>query len=510
MPSLRRGRLALAAMLLLALSGCSLVDTLTGVDRSTPTGERVEAQYERYFEQVLEWRPCGEGAQCATAIAPLDWDSPSADTDIELALSRHKATGGSPQGSLFFNPGGPGASGADYVRDAPAQVVSADVRADFDLIGWDPRGVGSSSSVTCYTDPQDFDEFLFGIPDAERGTPEFEAETEAAAIDFAQACAENSGPVLQFVDTVSTVRDLDLLRALVGDERLNYLGYSYGTEIGARYADRFPDKVGRLVLDGVSDPSQSLFDVVLSQTKGFDRALRAYLGSCTSADCPFTGRPDADIASIAELYARLDAQPLPNADGRLLDAAVLDTAIASALYDEQYWPILSTAFSEVLEGEASTAFMLADAYYGRENGRYLDRFYESFIAISCLDYPVERDPAVLAEQNAQLRAITPLVVGLSDRPDPLCGNWRFPPRPDVRPMSAPDAAPILVVGTAGDPATPYESAVSVAEQLESAVLVSYNGTDHIAYDEGDPCVNSVVDAYLLGGAVPDGDPRCGF
>jgi len=239
------------------------------------------------------------------------------------------------------------------------------------------------------------------------------------------------------------------------------------------------------------------------------RAPAPHRPRCPEQGCPFTGDADADIQSIDRLFQRLDESPLPHDDGRLLGSGALDTAISMALYDEQYWPILSQAFEEVLAGETRTTFALADAYFRREDGQYKGHFFDAFLAITCIDYPAETDPAALQRQVDQLAEITPLE---SDIPvaDPVCSNWPYPPRDNVGPVEGEGADPILVIGTAGDPATPYESAVEVAEQLESGVLISYNGDDHIAYDEGDPCVNTPVDDYFLTGEVPSEDPKCGF
>jgi pimeloyl-ACP methyl ester carboxylesterase len=508
---LRRVAVAAAIATSVLLSGCStsIFDFLAPTETSKPTGEDVPADLQPYFEQAIVWRPCENKALCATVKAPLDWANPSADTDINLALSRHKAIDGNPQGTLFFNPGGPGASGADYVKGFPEGVVSKDVRRSFDLVGWDPRGVGSSSSVTCYTDPRDFDQFLFGIPEGEVGSPEWIADVEAAGADFARACEENTGELLEFIDTVSTVRDLDMLRALVGDERLNYFGMSYGTHIGAKFADLFPEKVGRMVLDAVVNPEDTMFEVVRGQKEGFDRALRNYLEACPAEGCPFTGDGDADIAKIADLFDRLDERPLPHSDGRMLSSSVLQTAINSALYEESYWPYLTEAFLEVEAGKTEMAFILADSYLHRVDGAYQDRFIESFYAIDCMDYPTETDLTVLKNQNEVLAKISPLADGVPI-PDPVCSNWPYPPKDDLGPVRGAGAPPILVIGTVGDPATPYESAVAVAEQLESGVLISFDGEDHIAYDELDPCVNTTVDDYFLTGDVPAADLKCGF
>ena len=192
-----------------------------------------------YYDQVLVWEECGGGAECTTAIAPMNWDDPSEGPDIELALTRHAANG-QKQGSLFVNPGGPGGSGYDFIHDSVDFAVSSRVQNNFDVIGWDPRGVGRSTPVTCFDDAG-LDDYLWGLPSADADTDPagWTAEVTASAVEFGQSCLENTGPVLQYVDTISTVRDLDMLRAIVGDEKLNYLGYSYGTSIGTRYIDRF-------------------------------------------------------------------------------------------------------------------------------------------------------------------------------------------------------------------------------------------------------------------------------
>ena len=505
---MNRRRAALVSLVLvpaLLLSGCVpswLQGIIDGGTVSSPTGEEVAENLRPYYSQVLTWTGCGGGAECATATAPLDWENPGEGDDIELALVRHPATGQA-QGSLFINPGGPGASGFDFVRDSVDFAVSTDLQREFDIVGWDPRGVGRSSAVTCYTDPADLDQLIFGIPESAFGTPEWEAEVTASAIAFAEACAANTGPLLQFVDTGSTVRDLDMMRAIVGDAQLNYFGYSYGTDIGALYADRFPDKVGRFVLDGATDPTTTTFDVVLAQSEGFELALRAYLRVCADLGaCPFPGTLEESLTLIRDLYRQLDANPIEAADGRFFDGAVLDIAIATALYDEGSWSLLSQMFTELRTGVVETGFLLADFYYGRENGEYVDNSLEAFIAIYCLDYPVETDRAVIAEQNQQILSVAPTTGKPSPLGDVLCANWPYRFDGELSPVSGTGAAPILIVGTTGDPATPFQWAEALAEQLESGVLLTWVGEGHIAYDEGDPCINDIVDKYFITGAVP--------
>lgn len=504
-----------AAALPLLLSGCLNFPfgfpLSTPGTQSQPTGEQVEPGLEPYYSQVLTWRSCGSGAQCATAIAPMNWDDPAAG-DIELALTRHPAQGAK-IGSLFINPGGPGASGFDFVHDDVDYTVGPELRKRFDIVGWDPRGVGRSTPVTCVGDAE-LDEFIFGIPDAPVDSPDWVTEVTESSIAFGQACLQNTGPALQFVDTLSTVRDLDMMRAVLGDEQLHYLGYSYGSDIGAYYIDTFPEKVGRVVLDGATDPSIPLFEVALTQTAGFQRALENYLDACHDlfgADCPFSGEKAADLATIRALYDRYDAHPVAHDDGRMMDAGVIDVAMSMALYSQDSWFFLNDLFDEAELGLTDTAFFLADFYYSRgADGRYLDNSLEAFIAIYCVDYPVETDPAVLAAQQEQLRAASPTTYReLPPIGDVTCANWPYQYGGDgIGTVSGEGAAPVLIISTTGDPATPYEWGVALAGQLSNAQLITYNGEGHTAYNKSNSCVQNAVDDYFTAGTVPATDPNC--
>ena len=503
---------ALLSLPILLLSGCFFGAGPTPTSTSTPTAEAVAAELAPYYEQVLVWTDCGDGAQCATAIAPMDWVNPTTETDITLALARHTASG-TAQGSLFVNPGGPGASGYDLIHDDVDFAVGSNLQQNFDVIGWDPRGVGRSTPVTCYDDAG-LDEFIFGLPTAApEGSPQWLDEVTTTAADFGQACLANTGPVLQFIYTQSTVRDLDMLRAIVGDTTLNYLGYSYGSDIGSSYIERFPTKVGRIVLDGATDSSLSVFQVGLVQSKGFQLALENYLAACPEmfGDCPFTDGVPAALATIRELYDRYDATPLAAPDGRMMDAGVIDIAMSAALYSQDSWEFLNDLFSEAQVGVTNTAFFLADFYYGRDtDGTYLDNSFEAFLAIYCVDYPVETDDAVLAEQQLELQAASPTTY----RPSPpvgdlTCINWPYqytgPPITELTGAGAPD---VLIVSTTGDPATPYEWGVALSQQLESAHLVTFDGEGHTAYNKGNDCIDSTVEDYLVSGVVPSSDPLC--
>lgn len=514
-PVFRARRLALvvpAVVLTLLLSGC--VNVLAGLlgDRSEPSNETVSAELSRYYKQVLTWVDCGDGAQCATAIAPMDWSNPSRETDISLALARHAATGES-MGSLFVNPGGPGASGFDFIHDSVDFAVSANLRENYDVIGWDPRGVGRSTPVTCFDD-EGLDDFIFEIPSATSGSDEWLTEVTDIAVGFGEACFENTGPVLQFIDTQSTVHDLDMLRAVVGDSKLQYLGYSYGSDIGSYYIENFPQNVGRIVLDGATDSSISVFEVGLVQSAGFQRALENYLAACPEmfSDCPFTDGVDEALVTIREIYDRFDASPIAGRDGRMMDAGVIDIAMSMALYSQESWTFLNDLFSEVQVGETYTAFFLADYYYSRDlDGTYADNSLEAFIAIYCVDYPVETDPAVLVEQQKLLQQASPATY--RDYPptgDLTCINWPYKYiGPEITALTGEGAPPVLIISTTGDPATPYEWGVALSTQLQSAQLITYNGEGHTAYNGGVACVDDAVDNYFVSGIVPDADPNCG-
>ncbi|MGO1539453.1 MAG: alpha/beta hydrolase [Leucobacter sp.] len=464
---------------------------------------------EAFGDQQPEWRDCGDGQLCADVHAPIDWEDPAGER-LSLHMVKLPATGGDPLGTLFVNPGGPGASGASYVVNT-AGSVTEEVRERYDVIGWDPRGVGNSTPVQCL-DAAGMDEYLFGdaagLAELERGSAEWIAAAEEESAMFGEACAEHTGPALEHVDTHSTVQDLDMLRSIVGDEHLNYLGYSYGTFIGAHYADTYPESVGRLVLDGAIDPQTTEFEVVREQTRGFEAALRTYVEDCLSRnECPLTGTVDRAMQQIGGLLDRVDEHPLTASDGRELGSGTLLTAIITPLYSQSSWPALDSLFETVANGNADTALQLADFYYSREDGQYSDNSTEAFIAINCLDYPNSIDVDRMRAEAQELAEVAPTIGRFQGYGDVGCAGWPYPAAEVRGPVEGAGAAPILVVGTTGDPATPYRWAESLSEQLESATLVTFQGEGHTAYGKND-CINNAVDAYLLEGEVPASDPMC--
>jgi pimeloyl-ACP methyl ester carboxylesterase len=507
----RRTRMALLALsvgLALTLSGCVTAFFPAPQATSTPTGEKVAENLRPFYAQQLIWEPCNDGMQCTTATAPMDWENPE-DGDIELALVRQQADG-DPIGSLLVNPGGPGVSGVDFIADSVDYATDARLQKNFDIVGFDPRGVNLSTPVSCF-DPAEKDEYLYGVAGGERGSDVWIADVTASAQKFGAACAENTGDLLEFVDTVSAARDLDLLRAVLGDEKLNYLGYSYGTFLGATYAELYPEKTGRLVLDGAIDPSSSISEVNETQAKGFESALTAYLDDCIgSRDCPFAGSTESALSTIGDLMASVGQTPIRNADGRMLGSSSLLTAIIHPLYSpEQGWPLLSEMFADVMNGNAEYAFSFADAYNHRqEDGTYADNISEAFSAYNCRDYTYDDDPERMAAEAAHLAEVAPVMGPYFGYGHIGCSNWPYrdgAPRDEIH---AEGAAPILVVGTTNDPATPYVWAEALAQQLESGVLVTYEGEGHTGYNKGSDCVNDAVDDYLIDGTVPGSDPRC--
>jgi pimeloyl-ACP methyl ester carboxylesterase len=457
----------------------------------------------RFYDQKVKWTNCGD-ADCATIVAPLDYADPEGPT-IDLAITRVKATGDK-IGSLFVNPGGPGGSAVDYAKAADF-VVSPKVREYFDIVGLDPRGVAFSDPVECLTDAQ-LDEL--GAAD---GTPDSAAE-EQQIVDLSalpgQGCAATSDPRYAHVGTVDAARDLDLARALVKDETLTYLGKSYGTMLGATYAELFPDRVGRLVLDGVLPASLDLVEVTKGQADAFEVAVRDFARDClTHSDCPLTGTTDEAVAQLQDWLASLDADPIPGRDRDLNEPLAAYSVLANLYFPSYDYPRLRSALAAAIERDDPTGmFEILDARISRgPDGRYLDNSTEAFYAVTCLDRPYEGtvdDVRALAEEwKGSAPTFGPaLAWGLL-----TCKDWPASTETVTRTV-AEGSNPILVVSTRKDPATPYQWGTLLADELDNATLVTYEGVGHTAYREGSDCVDDAVDRYLLKGTVPEKDLVC--
>ncbi|TVL92180.1 alpha/beta hydrolase [Streptomyces sp. SAJ15] len=513
---LRSNGTVLAAVALLTaavasgLTGCSGDESDSRSGRPPSADEGRPAALKRYYEQKPSWRECGvPGFQCATLRAPLDYDHPDPAEDLRLAVARKKATGpGERIGSLLVNPGGPGGSAIGYLEGYAGIGYPAPVRARYDMVAMDPRGVARSEPVRCLTDKE-----MDAYTQTDQ-TPDDASEVAgltAAYKKFAAGCEKRSGEVLGHVSTVEAARDMDLLRAALGDKRLNYVGASYGTFLGATYAELYPDRVGRLVLDGAMDPTLSAERTNRDQTGGFETAFTAFAEDCVDRDdCPLgTRSPDDAAKRLGALFARLDRDPVPTGDDRReLGEALATTGVIAAMYDEGSWQQLRAALRSAMAGDGGPLLRLADLYYEREDGKYANLMYAN-PAVNCLDLPPAfRTPEDVKAALPAFRKTSPTFGEGLAWASLNCAYWPVPATGKPHRIEARGAAPILVVGTTRDPATPYVWAQSLATQLSSATLLTYDGDGHTAYGRGSDCVDNAVNAYLLDGTPPADAKRC--
>lgn len=496
----------LTAVLLLAACGAppKVQTALEDVGKSDSSAtEGAPKGYEEYYGQSPEWTECGEGFQCATVSAPLSWHDSGAGS-MEIALKRIPATG-QKVGSLLVNPGGPGGSGVDFVSNPGSFGQS--LRSSFDIVGFDPRGVGQSTPVTCYDDAGK-DEFLStDYP----YTPEGLADRQDAVRDWGQACAENTGPLLGNVDTESAARDMDMLRGALGDDKLNYLGFSYGTQLGATYAGLFPDRAGRLVLDGAVDTTLSSDEAGLQQAKGFESALRAYVTDCQAgSDCPLTGDVNTGLKQVQALVEDAEPHPVPTSSGRGVTKKLAFYGVAVTMYDEASWSFLTQALQEVLrEGTGDQLLYLADVYNDRnEDGTFGSNSEEAFRAINCADARAEDDLDKMRQLADRIKEAAPTLGESFGYSGIECTDWPYPVAEQEADPAAKGAPPIVVIGTTNDPATPYVWAESLAETLSSGVLVTYEGEGHTAYGRSNTCIADAVEGYLVEGTVPEDGLTC--
>ncbi|MFF3748481.1 alpha/beta hydrolase [Streptomyces kronopolitis] len=522
---LRTSAAALAATALL-ISGCS--SGSSSPDGETSAGGNTEAGAQRpaagstleplasstpgnlrpYYDQKLTWRPCGvSGFECATMKAPLDYAKPGAGNDLKLAVARKKSTGpGRRIGSLLVNPGGPGASAIDYLQQYAPQPAA--VRARYDMVAMDPRGVARSAPVECLSNKQ-----MDRYTEVDQ-TPDTAAETTklvSAYRAFAKGCEAHSGKLLPHVSTVETSRDMDVLRAILGDPKLNYVGASYGTLIGATYAGLYPSRVGRMVLDGAMDPELDSRATNLEQTAGFNTAFTSFAADCIKQkDCPLGTKSTADAGrQLSALFKKLDAHPAATGQERKLTESLATTGVIAAMYDQRAWPVLREYLAQAKAGDGRGLLTLSDSYYERDpNGTYSNQMYAN-PAVNCLDLaPAFRDPAQARAAVPAFRKASP-VFGETFAWSALnCAYWPVKPTGTAHRIEAKGAAPILVVGTTRDPATPYIWAKALAAQLSSATLLTYEGDGHTAYGRGSDCIDTAINTYLLDGTVPPKGKRC--
>ena len=478
---------------------------------------------ESFYSQKVEWYDCvatagveksadRTGFQCAKVKVPLDYSQPDGQT-IEIAMKKHPATGSARQGTLFMNPGGPGGSGVDDIGGMPTSTF-AGVQSAYDIIGFDPRGIGSSTAITCSSDAEA--KAMEGVSPVDGAGAPVAFEQRAAVISeqvkqFEASCAANTKPaeLLDHVDTVSVARDLDVLRALSGDQKLNYAGFSYGTYLGAHYAELFPANTGRLVLDGALDPSLTYSERRQGQARGFERALRNYVAWCQSGQsCPLTGDVDAGVQQIGDVFTSANQSPVPSSDpNRPVTGEEMKRIVGFILYfPESSWSAVSEALGQVINQHDASAFRaMADQIAAQPQVNT-----GANIGINCLDYRVEGNMATWTAQSKELERIAPRFATVTEAGDLGCQAWGHTGTQPSKALHAKGAAPILVIGTTGDPATPYEWAEALADQLDSGQLLTWEGNGHAAYTNSGhgPCVTQAVDTYLLTGTMPKKGLTC--
>lgn len=435
----------------------------------------------------IDWSPCGT-AECAELGVPVDYDDPDGET-LTLSISRVPASGDR-IGALFVNPGGPGGTATDFAASLgfalPDEVTDA-----FDIVGVDPRGLGASA-IDCGGDMQE----LYGL-DYSIDSPEDTEELLAVSQEYVDGCEADAGDLLPHLGTENVARDIDAVRAAMGDDQLNYLGFSYGTAIGQQLAELFPDRVRAMILDGVLDLGPTGVETAVSQAAGFEVALQAWADDCDAdSSCPLA--PDA-MGAIDELQDKVEQAPIP-ADPRDLGPGELSTGLALPLYSEMLWPDLSDAVADALDGDGSGMVDLADQYIGVAD-------FSIYFAVNCLDFEWPEAPEELLAAGADAASESPHFGEPIVNDYVRCAMWPVEEEP-MTAVTAAGAPPILVVSTTNDPATPYEAGVRTAERLESGVLLTYEGDGHTVVANGVPCVDDAAAAYLVDLEVPEDGLTC--
>jgi pimeloyl-ACP methyl ester carboxylesterase len=478
----------------------------------TPTpqpgsSEPPDASLATFYAQTLDWKICPSGKdECATLTVPLDYQHPEGET-IELAVLKVPAGDqGARIGSMVVDPGGPGASATSYASDGS---WGKPLSEHYDIVGMDPRGTGRSEPIDCLSD-QDMDTYLAGDPDPD--TPDEVADFQAESEKFGQGCETKAGNIAAHVSTIEAARDMDVLRSALGEAKLTYFGASYGTELGATYAEFFPDKAGRLVLDGAVDPTLTLQQSIETQAKGFETALRSYVQHCVDGgDCFLGDTVDEGMRQIQTLLSDLDQQPLSTQleDGQQLTEGLAFYGVGAALYSRDTWTYLDQGLHQALQGDGTVLVLLAWAYAHRNpDGSYADNILEAFPTISCLDDPSFVPFDQVEKYVPELEKASPTFGRTFAWGMTACAGFTNRSTETPRPLHAAGAPPIVVIGTTRDPATPFSEAVALADQLESGVLISRDGDGHTGYASGNDCVDNAVESYLVDGTVPEDGLQC--
>ncbi|MGA1293185.1 MAG: alpha/beta hydrolase [Candidatus Nanopelagicales bacterium] len=484
---------------------------LTSCSTQTNTQTQVELpeiknELEKFYSQELNWTKCeDEKFDCTTIEAPVDYENPTGAT---LTLSLKKLPAKKDKiGTLLINPGGPGGSGTDFVTYAE-DAFGKRLMDSFDILGFDPRGVAESTPLDCLTD-KEVDEFI-----AFDGTPDNEAElTESLNLskNMAEGCQKIANNLIAHIGTQDAARDMDVIRQLVKDPKLNYLGASYGTYLGATYAELFPDKVGRLVLDGAVDPLLTGEELSFDQAVGLDQALARFVEDCPKhKDCPLTKTGKEGIKEIRDFLDSLDEKPLPTQDpNRVLTQSMGVYAVAGFLYNNDWWEYMRQSLKSAFENDGTDLLLIVDLFNDRlEDGTFATNSTEAIYAINCFDTPSSKTVEEVKVLATEWVKSAPVFGDYLAWGNLACSVW---PVKDEKPLTsykAKSAAPILIIGTKYDPATPYKWAIGLSNEIENNKLITFEGDGHTAYMRGSECVDKYVEDYLVEGTIPTKNESC--
>ncbi|MTD58133.1 alpha/beta hydrolase [Amycolatopsis pithecellobii] len=514
--------------LLTPLAACASTHPSTAQPQSEteqkgPAGP-VPAGLDKFYAQPLTWADCAPYAtsddarslfssqdlQCARLTVPLDYAAPQGDT-ITLGVLRHKASNDR-IGSLVLNPGGPGASGMVAAASLASQVSNTELGQRFDLVGFDPRGIGASEpGVTCLTDAERDTERAEDL-DTD-GSPAGVAKQEAEAKDFAAKCAQRTQhgtAMLANLGTRDVARDLDVLRSVLGEQKLTYLGYSYGTRIGSTYAEAFPGNVRAMILDGALDPNQDETASLVAQGAGFGLAFNQFAAWCAARqDCALGRNAAGATKAFQNLVRPLTQNPVRLNDGRVLTFDDATLAAIQALYSQQLWESLNTGLNELHRGTGATLMALADQYNERDSRGHYTNTQDAFTAVRCVDDPRVTDKTeILNAENLYDRVAPFLDDGRSNGAAlDACAFWPVPNTSQPHEPKVAGLPPVLVISTTKDPATPYEAGVNLAKAMNGALL-TFEGTQHTVFLQGNSCVDQAGTDYLVKGTLPPSGKRC--
>ncbi|GAA1825690.1 alpha/beta hydrolase [Nesterenkonia flava] len=471
-----------------------------------PADEPPSPELQEFYDQQVDWQECDDAEHCATVRVPLDYDDPEGG-EIEIELVADSVEQDQPY--LLTNPGGPGESGVDIVADYASAMFTDELRESYNLVGFDPRGVYRSEGLTCMSD-EEMDQYRQQVTEEDLDDDAAYAEAQEQARELGEQCAQRSGEILAHVDTFSAARDMDILRAALGEQQLHYLGFSYGTKLGLAYAQEHPERVGRFVLDSMVDVTVPAHELSLAQAVGFETALEGFSEWCVEQEsCP-AASPDEVVSTVQGLFEQISEEPVTAPDGRTMNVSTLVSGFITPMYVPEGWPILLQALNAALEEQDYYAFQfLADQQAGRgSDGTYDWINTWAFRGVMCLDYPMAETQEQIEAEYEEMVDAAPTFGPYLGHSGVLCAEWPHEPVNEPWEPELDGVDEVLFIGTTGDPATPVQWAEHMHELVPESSLLIFEGEGHIAYRPGHDCVVERVEDYLLHGELFSGAQQC--